>query len=197
MDLVTTDGFLHPNAVLAERNLMRRKGFPESYDVRRLMRFVADVKSGAAVVRAPVYSHMHYDIIPNGNQRIARPDVLIVEGLNVLQGSDERRSGAQRSFVSDYFDFSIFVDASEPDLERWYVERFLKLRETAFRQPESFFRRYGDLSAQQAVAVASDLWREINLVNLHENILPTRERARLILTKGDNHLVQQIRLRKL
>lgn len=197
VDLVTTDGFLFPNAVLEERGLMKRKGFPESYDLRRLVSFMAEIKSGMSEVYAPLYSHMHYDILTDQVQTVAQPDVLIVEGLNMLQSSLDYRVGAPRLFVSDYFDFSIYVDASEEDLERWYIERFLRLRDTAFRQPESFFRRYGELTVEEATATAQRLWDEINAVNLRENILPTRERARLIMYKAGNHFVNAVQLRKL
>ena len=191
VDLVTTDGFLYPNAVLEERHLMQRKGFPESYDVRRLVEFVAAVKSGQQRVAAPVYSHLVYDIVPGQTKVVRRPDILIVEGLNVLQ------KGEGRLFVSDFFDFSIYVDATEEDVQRWYVERFLTLRETAFRDPSSYFRRYGELTVEQAVATAESIWNAINGVNLRENIVPTRERARLILDKGGDHQVRSVRLRKL
>ena len=197
VDLVTTDGFLYPNTLLDERGLMKRKGFPESYDLKRLVSFMADIKSGMSEVSAPIYSHMQYDILPNQVQTVAQPDVLIVEGLNMLQSSLDYRVGSPKLFVSDYFDFSIYVDAEEADLERWYIERFLRLRETAFRQPESFFRRYGDLTAEEATATAQRLWDEINAINLRENILPTRERARLIMRKGANHFVREVLLRKL
>jgi type I pantothenate kinase len=191
VDLVTTDSFLHPNRVLEERGILNRKGFPESYDQRALVQFVADVKSGAAEVEAPVYSHLTYDQLPDQRVVVKRPDVLILEGLNVLQ------AGAGRLFVSDYFDFSIYVDALEADVERWYEERFLTLRETAFRDPSSYFRRFAQLSEGEAIATARQIWAEINGVNLRENILPTRERARLILAKGPDHLVRSVRLRKL
>ncbi|HEX6349511.1 MAG TPA: type I pantothenate kinase [Candidatus Dormibacteraeota bacterium] len=191
VDLVTTDSFLHPNRVLEERGLLNRKGFPESYDQRALVQFVAEVKAGAEEVEAPVYSHLTYDLVPGQTVVVRRPDVLILEGLNVLQ------AGGGRLFVSDYFDFSIYVDARESDIERWYEERFLALRETAFRDPSSYFRRFGELSEAEAVATARRIWAEINGVNLRENILPTRERARLILEKGPDHLVRTVRLRKL
>jgi type I pantothenate kinase len=190
VDLVTTDGFLLPNAVLLERGLMHRKGFPESYDRGRLVRFLADVKSGAPEVEAPVYSHQRYDIVEGATQRVRQPDIVIVEGLNVLQAG----SGV---FVSDFFDFSIYVDANEADIELWYVERFLTLRETVFTNPSSYFHRYAQLSEEEARESARELWREINLVNLRENILPTRERAHLILEKGRDHAVRKVRLRKL
>jgi type I pantothenate kinase len=197
VDLITTDGFLYPNAVLEERGLMRRKGFPESYDVRRLVHVMAEVKSGLSEVTAPIYSHLIYDIVPDAMQTIRQPDILIVEGLNVLQRGESAASDAPRVFVSDFFDFSIYVDADEQNLHRWYVERFLRLRETAFRDPESYFRRYADLTIAEAKQVATRIWSEINAANLRANIAPTRERARLILEKGGDHLVQSVHLRKL
>jgi type I pantothenate kinase len=196
VDLVTTDGFLHPNAVLEARGLMQRKGFPESYDVRRLVRFMADVKSGKRELTAPTYSHLVYDVVPDAAQVIQQPDILIVEGLTMLQRNDGPGDPA-RAFISDFFDFSIYVDAAEADLEAWYVARFLRLRETAFRDPASYFRRYAELSVDDAVAVARRLWAEINAVNLRANIAPTRERARLILEKGASHAIECVRLRKL
>lgn len=190
VDLITTDGFLYPNRVLEERGIMHRKGFPESYDRRRLLAFVQALKAGAEEVTAPVYSHVAYDILP-GEERVARrPDILILEGLNVLQG------GGTGTYVSDYFDFSIYVDADPADIERWYVERFLTFRSTAFRQPHAYFHRYAHLSDEEATAEAQRIWKEINEVNLYENILHTRERATLILEKGPNHAVQSIRLRR-
>lgn len=195
VDLVTTDGFLHPNRVLAERGLMSRKGFPESYDQRRLLQFLAEVKSGVPTVTAPVYSHLHYDIVPSAEQTIRQPDILIIEGLNVLQSPVGAR-GTSRVFVSDFFDFSIYLDADQSTIESWYVERFLKLRETVFQNASSYFHRFAELTAVQAVDTARDIWRSINLVNLHENILPTRERAHLILEKDQAHLVEAIRLRR-
>ncbi len=191
VDLVTTDSFLYPNRVLEQRGIMHRKGFPESYDLRALIQFVADVKSGREEVTCPVYSHLTYDLVPGEVKVVRSPDIVIVEGLNVLQ------TGGARVFVSDFFDFSIFVDAAEEDIMRWYVERFLTLRETAFRQPDSYFRRYGDLSVEEAVETAREIWTSINGLNLRENILPTRELARLILEKGPDHAVRSVRLRKL
>ena len=193
--LVTTDGFLHPNAELERRGLLERKGFPESYDTASLVRFVADVKAGEPEVNAPVYSHLHYDVLPGERVTVRQPDVLIVEGINVLQtGSvtDERRV-----FVSDFFDFSIYVDADEDDIESWYVERFHTLRRTAFRDPRSHFRRYADLSDEEADAVARDIWKRINGENLRRNVLPTRSRADLILRKAADHTVEAVHLRKL
>jgi type I pantothenate kinase len=194
--LVTTDGFLHPNAVLEARGLMDRKGFPESYDVPRLLRFVADVKSGAEEVTAPVYSHLTYDIVPGEETVIRRPDILILEGLNVLQ-TGAGRPGEPHVFVSDFFDFSIYVDADEPDIEQWYLERFRTLRRTAFRDRASYFRRYAELSAAEADAFAMAVWEGINGRNLVENILPTRSRADLVLHKGRDHAVERVQLRKL
>jgi type I pantothenate kinase len=192
VDLITTDGFLLPGRVLEARGLMDRKGFPESYDVRRLLRFMADLKSGAPEVFAPVYSHLSYDVVEGEHVVIRQPDIVIVEGLNVLQTG----SGAPM-FVSDFFDFSIYVDANEADIEQWYVERFMALRETVFRNPSSYFHRYVDLTMEEAQATARRLWQSINLVNLRENVLPTRDRAHLILEKGRDHAVRRVRLRKL
>jgi type I pantothenate kinase len=197
VDLVTTDGFLYPNRVLEERGLMNRKGFPESFDLRRLLRFLSDVKSGAEEVRAPIYSHLVYDIVPGEELVIRRPDIVLVEGLNVLQTPDGARRKTLRTFVSDFFDFSIYVDAREEDVEQWYVERFLTLRETAFRDPKSYFRRFAELSSREAVTTAHDIWREINGLNLKENIKPTRDRARLVLRKQRDHMVVEVRLRKI
>ncbi len=197
VELVTTDGFLLPNFELNRRNLMHRKGFPESYDVRALLRFVTDVKSGHPEVRAPVYSHLTYDIVPGAEIVIRRPDVLIIEGLNVLQPARVRADGKQGIAVSDFFDFSIYVDARTEQVRKWYVHRFLRLRETAFTRPESYFHRYSLLSDTEAVATAERIWREINELNLVENVLPTRGRATLVLTKGPDHAVRRIRLRKL
>lgn len=197
VDLVTTDGFLHPNAVLEERGLMNRKGFPESYDVRALLRFVADVKSGHPEVAAPVYSHLVYDILPGECQIIRQPDILILEGLNVLQTGTAPPGHGPITFVSDFFDFSIYVDADRRDIRGWYVERFLTLRETAFQDSASFFHRYAELSEEEAREVASGIWREINEVNLVQNIEPTHDRADLILRKGPDHAVRNVKLRKL
>ena len=195
VDLVTTDGFLFPQQELESRGLVHRKGFPESYDVRRLLRFLADVKAGVPEVRAPVYSHLAYDIVPGDYQIVRQPDIVIVEGLNVLQTGSVRPS--RPMFVSDFFDFSIYVDAQASDLEQWYIERFLTLRETVFRSPSSYFHRYASLTPDEAVQTARHIWRTVNLVNLQENVLPTRERAHLILEKGRDHAVRRVRLRKL
>jgi type I pantothenate kinase len=197
VDLITTDGFLLPQQVLEARGLTQRKGFPESYDLRRLVRFMADVKSGVAEVAAPVYSHIAYDIVPGEYQVVSQPDIVIVEGLNVLQTGTSRAGGAMPMFVSDFFDFSIYVDAQEADIEQWYVERFLTLRETVFQDPSSYFHRYAGLSPAEAGETARRVWRSINLVNLRENVEPTRNRAHLILEKGRDHAVRRIRLRKL
>lgn len=192
VDLVTTDGFLFPNAVLAERGIMDRKGFPESYDTRALLAFLRDVKSGSPEVSAPVYDHVAYDILPDTRVTVRRPDIVIVEGLNVLQVN---REGVE--FVSDYFDFSIYVDADVTDIEEWYVRRFFALRESVFRNPDSYFRHFAGLTDEQADLTARHIWSTINGRNLRENIEPTRERASLILRKSNDHRVSQVRLRKL
>jgi type I pantothenate kinase len=197
VDLVTTDGFLYSNAVLERDNLLERKGFPESYDLPALLRFLYDIKAGRRPVQAPVYSHLIYDVVPHHQIEIDRPDILIVEGLNVLQTGRLPRDGKAIPFVSDFFDFSIYLDADEDVLMQWYVERFLALRETAFRDPKSYFHRYSRLTDADASTTAASIWRRINLVNLHENILPTRRRADLILTKQKNHAVHEVALRKL
>jgi type I pantothenate kinase len=197
VDLLTTDGFLYPNAVLQREGLMEKKGFPESYDLPALLRFLTDIKAGRRPVRAPVYSHLCYDVTPNAWIEYDRPDILIVEGLNVLQAGRPPRDGKAIPYVSDFFDFSIFIDASEEVLLRWYVDRFLTLRGTAFRDPKSYFHRYSKLSDEEAVATATSIWERINLANLHDNILPTRQRADLILRKGESHLVEEVALRRL
>jgi type I pantothenate kinase len=197
VELVTTDGFLFPNAVLDREGLMDKKGFPESYDGSAILRFLSDVKAGKRHVVAPVYSHLVYDVVPGETTEVDRPDILIVEGLNVLLPNRLPRDGKAIPFVSDFFDFSIYLDADEAELERWYVERFMRLRETAFRDPRSFFRKYADLSDEEAQATARSIWTRINLPNLRENILPTRPRADLILTKGPSHEIEQVALRRL
>jgi len=197
VELVTTDGFLHPNAELERRGLLERKGFPESYDRRALLRFVAEVKSGKEEVSAPVYSHLTYDIVPNELIVVRHPDVLIVEGLNVLQAPRVRADGRTGLAVSDFFDFSVFVDARTEDIKRWYVERFLRLRETTFTDPNSYFHRYAALTDEQARETASDIWSSINGPNLIHNVVTTRGRANLVLSKGEDHSVQRVRLRKL
>ena len=195
--LVTTDGFLLPNDELARRGLLARKGFPESYDQRALLRFLTAVKSGVDEVAAPVYSHLSYDVVPGERLVLRNPDVLIVEGLNVLQPGRARTDGRPRMAVSDFFDFSVYVDATAAHIERRYVERFLALRETAFADPASYFHRFAALSDQDARATATAIWREVNEVNLTENIRPTRGRATLVLQKGEDHAVRRVRLRKL
>jgi type I pantothenate kinase len=197
VDLVTTDGFLYPNAILEREQLMDRKGFPESYDLSALLRFLTDVKAGRRPTRAPIYSHLVYDVMPNYWVEIDRPDILIVEGLNVLQAGRLPRDGEVIPFVSDFFDFSVYLDADEDVLKTWYVNRFLTLRGTAFSDPKSYFHRYSKFTDAEAVATATDIWTRINLVNLHENILPTRRRADLILKKGESHGVDEVSLRKL
>jgi type I pantothenate kinase len=197
VDLVTTDGFLYPNAILEREGLMDKKGFPESYDLPALLRFLSDIKAGRRPVQAPVYSHLLYDVMPNQWVEIDRPDILIVEGLNVLQTGRPPKDGKAIPYVSDFFDFAVYLDADEDVLRDWYVNRFLTLRGTAFADPKSYFHRYSTLSDAEAVATATSIWNRINLVNLYESILPTRQRADLILTKGENHLVDQVALRRL
>ena len=200
VELVTTDGFLYPNAELQRRGLMERKGFPESYDRRRLLRFLSRVKAGWDEVTVPVYDHLTYDIVRGQEKTVRRPDVLIVEGLNVLQPARPIPSGMaddSATAVSDFFDFTICVDARTRNIRQWYVDRFLALRRTAFAKPESFFHRYASLSDEQAVERARQIWDSINAPNLEQNILPTRGRATLVLTKGQDHAVQRVRLRKL
>ena len=197
VDLVPTDGFLYSNAILEERGLMGRKGFPESYDLPKLLNFLADLKSGKTPIEAPVYSHLIYDTLPDQGIVLDRPDIVIVEGLNVLQPAKLPKDGQAIPFVSDFFDFSIYIDAAEEMVESWYVERFLRLRQTAFRDPASYFHRYATLSEDEAKATGLSIWRTINLVNLQENILPTRQRADLILHKGADHEVETVAIRKL
>lgn len=192
VDLITTDGFLYPNVELERRGIMDKKGFPESYDTRKLVEFLAGVKSGAKRVEAPVYSHERYDIVPGVSNVVAQPDIVIVEGLTVLQGGS-----SSSIFVSDFFDFSVYVDADEYDIKDWYVERFMTLRDTVFMNPDSYFHKYTSLSKEQAEATANEIWETINGVNLRENILPTRERAHLILEKDPDHSVRRVRLRKI
>ncbi len=192
VDLITTDGFLHPNRVLDERGLMNRKGFPESYDTRELLRVLRQIKSGDEVVEAPVYSHVVYDIVDGERVVINRPDIVILEGLNVLQTANDTTE-----FVSDYFDFSIYLDAEEHDIEQWYIDRFLTLRASVFQDPTSFFRIYAELGDEEAVDTARGIWQSINGLNLRENIAPTRERASLIVHKTGDHRVDRVRLRRL
>lgn len=197
VDLVTTDGFLLNNATLRRRKIMNRKGFPESYDTRALLRFLSDLKAGKPDVSAPLYSHQVYDVLPDARQAINRPDILIFEGINVLQSRDMPKDGKAVPFVSDFFDFSIYIDADVRDISRWYRERFMRLRSTAFANPASYFHRYSKLTDEEAKAKAQELWETINLVNLRENILPTRPRADLVLKKGRDHLIEKVALRKL
>jgi type I pantothenate kinase len=198
VDLVTTDGFLFPNAVLERENLMHRKGFPESFDVASLLNFLSRIKAGERNVEAPLYSHFVYDVLPSDQQVVVdRPDILIVEGLNVLQPGRMPRDGTAVPFVSDYFDFSVYIDADTQTVQRWYIERFMTLRQTAFRDPGSYFHRYSTFTDEEAKETALDIWRRINLLNLEENILPTRQRADLILKKDGDHLVDDVWLRKL
>src|SRR5450755_3840479 len=197
VDLITTDGFLLPNAVLEREGLMEKKGFPESYDLPALLRFLTDVKAGRHPAKAPVYSHLIYDVTPNQWVEVDRPEILIVEGLNVLQTGRLPKDGKAIPFVSDFFDFSVYLDADDDVLKHWYVQRFLALRETAFRDPKSYFHRYSNLSDAEAIETASSIWTRINLVNLHENIVPTRQRSDLILKKVESHQVEEVSLRRL
>jgi type I pantothenate kinase len=197
VDLVATDGFLHPRRVLEERGIMRRKGFPESYDLRALISFLSAVKAGETAAVVPVYSHLTYDIVPGQVQVVEQPDVLIVEGLNILQAGERLPRQPEHVFASDFFDFTIYVDADVACIRQWYVQRFLALRKTAFQDPRSYFHRYADLTDDEAEAVAAQIWRDINEPNLHENILPTRDRAHLVLEKGPDHGVEHVRLRRL
>jgi type I pantothenate kinase len=197
VDLITTDGFLYPNADLQRRGLMERKGFPESFDTARLLNFLHDVKSGKESVEAPVYSHFHYDIIPSQSVVVDRPDILIVEGLSVLQPARLPKDGMAIPFVSDFFNFSIYLDADAKVIEDWYVTRFMRLRQTAFRDPAAYFHRYVDLSLDAARVEALRIWSGINEKNLYENILPTRQRARLILRKGRDHSIETVSLRRI
>jgi len=196
VDLVTTDGFLYPNHYLEAKGILNRKGFPESYDTKRLLGFLSDIKSGKESVSAPVYSHLAYDIIPDELQWVVQPDVLIVEGINVLQVNVKGKHRGPRVFVSDFFDYSIYVDADPENLMEWYTQRFEWLRKTAFQNPESYFHRYADLNEKQSITTATRIWNEINKPNLLKNILPTRFRADLILEKGSHHFVKSIKIRK-
>ncbi len=196
VELITTDGFLYANAELEARGLMKKKGFPQSYDMRRLVNFVADIKAGCASVSAPIYSHHIYDIIPDAEKRVEQPDILIIEGLNVLQSGMDYPHDPHHVFVSDFVDFSIYVDAEESLLKSWYVERFLRFRKGAFADPSCYFHHYSALTEAESIAIASNIWDEINYPNLKANILPTRERASLVLTKGAAHAIEQVKLRK-
>lgn len=197
VDLVTTDGFLYPNAILQRDDLMQRKGFPESYDIGALLRFLSAIKAGRETVTAPRYSHFSYDVLPDQQQVVDRPDILIFEGINVLQARDLPADGKIVPMVSDFFDFSIYIDAEESRIRKWYIDRFMRLRETAFRDPGSYFHRYSTVSDAEAQEIAEGLWTNINLKNLRENILPTRPRADLILEKGVNHMIEKVALRKI
>lgn len=196
VSLITTDGFLYPLATLEEKGLLKRKGFPESYDIHSLVRFVSDIKSGKRHLKAPIYSHLTYDIIPDQFNLVDQPDILILEGLNVLQTGMNYPASPHNVFVSDFVDFSIYVDADEALLKKWYINRFLKFRRGAFSDPNSYFHHYAQLSEQAAIQTASTIWDEINGLNLRQNILPSRERANLILVKGDDHAIQTVKLRK-
>ncbi|WP_203569100.1 type I pantothenate kinase [Aestuariimicrobium ganziense] len=197
VELITTDGFLLPNEVLEARGILERKGFPESYDRRALQRFVMDVKSGADEVRAPIYSHLVYDILPGEFEVVQRPDILIIEGLNVLQPARPHSDGSVGLALSDFFDFSVYVDAADDDIRAWFLERFLQLRATAFQDPDSFFRQFAGLSEDEATRFAHQVWDEINGPNLDHNVRPTRERATVILRKGSDHSVESVRIRKI
>ena len=197
VDLVTTDGFLLPNSELEKQGIMNKKGFPESYDVGAVLKFLSQIKAGKKSVKAPVYSHLTYDVKPNEFISIEQPDILIFEGINVLQSREMPKDGRAVPFVSDYFDFSIYIDADEKEIEQWYIDRFMRLRITAFTNPSSFFHKYSKVSHDEALQIAQDLWDNINLVNLHNNIKPTRPRADLVLRKGADHLIEKVALRKL
>ncbi|MDR0267513.1 type I pantothenate kinase [Paenibacillus sp.] len=192
VDLITTDGFLYPNQVLEAKGIMNKKGFPESYDINELMHFISSVKSGEPALHVPVYSHMVYDVLNDRTQLVDQPDILIVEGINVLQVNTREPS----FFVSDFFDFSIYIDADEEDIRHWYIERFQMLRDTAFRDPRSYFHKYASITKEEAIQTAENIWRNINAKNLQENIMPTKARAKLIIKKGSDHLVEQVLLRK-
>jgi len=191
VDLVTTDGFLYPNRVLEAKGIMNKKGFPESYDINKLMHFISSIKSGEPALQAPLYSHFEYDVLKDRTQLVDRPDILILEGINVLQVNTR-----EPFFVSDFFDFSIYIDADETNIRKWYIERFLLLRDSAFQDPRSYFHKYATLSEEEAVRTAANIWQDINAKNLHENILPTKERAKMIIKKGSDHLIEKVMLRK-
>jgi type I pantothenate kinase len=194
---VTTDGFLYPNKILIERNILNKKGFPESYDTKQLLHFLSAIKSGQQSLKVPVYSHLEYDILPDKRVTIDNPDILIIEGINVLQVNSQRSSNNNKVFVSDFFDYSIYVDAMEKDILTWYIDRFESLRATAFQNPSSYFHKYADLNNTESHNRATQIWNEINKPNLHDNILPTKYRANLILRKGSNHFVENIKVRKI
>jgi len=197
VDLITTDGFLLPNAELRKRGIMDRKGFPESFDRRKVLEFLSRIKSGQRHVKAPLYSHLVYDVLGDEFAEVDQPDILIFEGINVLQVSDLPRDGKSVPFVSDYFDFSIYIDADEKNIQRWYIERFFQLRETSFRNPDAYFHRYAALTDDETIKTAKKIWNATNLPNLRENVLPTRQRADLILHKGKDHAIERVSLRKL
>jgi len=197
VDLITTDGFLYPNSVLEDKGILNRKGFPESYDTRKLIRFLADIKSGKKEITAPTYSHLEYDIIKDQNQLIDSPDIVIIEGINVLQVNLSKQHKGPRIFVSDFFDYSIYVHSNEQNLLKWYVDRFLSLQDTAFKKVDSYFHKYANLNPKESVKTATSIWNEINKPNLLKNILPTRYRANLILEKDYNHLIKRISIRKI
>lgn len=197
VQLITTDGFLYPNEVLREKGILERKGFPESYDSRALLQFVIDVKSGLPRVAAPVYSHVIYDVVPTQHTLVEAPDILVIEGINVLQPARRRSDDAPALAVSDFFDFSVYVDAEEEHVKRWYIDRFLRLRDSAFQDPNSYFVKYAQLSDAEAIAIANDLWDSINGPNLRDNIAPTAQRASAILRKSANHEIETVRIRKI
>ena len=197
VQLITTDGFLYPNAELEKRGLMERKGFPESFDLAALRQFLTAVKSGAKDLTAPVYSHIAYDVLGDDEILVESPDILIVEGLNVLQPARLQEADAEIPFISDFFDFSIYIDAETPVIESWYIDRFLELRRTAFNRPGAYFARYADLDDTSAIQTAKDIWTQINQLNLEQNILPTRWRADLILHKNAQHQIDEVLLRKI
>lgn len=196
VDLITTDGFLYPNSILEGKGILNRKGFPESYDTRKLIRFLADIKSGKKEISAPTYSHLEYDIMEGQDQLISSPDIVIIEGINVLQVNLSRHKGS-RIFVSDFFDYSIYVHSNEQNLQKWYVDRFLSLRDTAFKKADSYFHKYANLDHKESINTATSIWNEINKPNLLKNILPTRYRANMILEKDFNHLIKRINIRKI
>lgn len=196
VELVTTDGFLYPNKVLLEKNIMNRKGFPESYDTKKLLHFLSAIKSGMSNISVPMYSHLEYDVLPDEEQTINEPDILLLEGINVLQVNSQKGQN-NKVFVSDFFDFSIYVDALEKDIISWYINRFESLRATAFQDPTSYFHKYADMTLKESRNMATQIWNEINKPNLHDNILPTKYRADLILQKGSDHFVESIKVRKI
>ncbi|WP_240903111.1 type I pantothenate kinase [Sphingobacterium sp. SGG-5] len=197
VELVTTDGFLYPNKTLVQRGLLNKKGFPESYDTKKLLHFLSAVKSGKKSLSVPLYSHLEYDVLPNKKLIIHNPDILIIEGINVLQVNSQRSPNSNKMFVSDFFDYSIYVDALEKNILTWYINRFESLRVTAFQNPSSYFHKYADLSTEESRIKANQIWNEINKPNLHDNILPTKYRADLILYKGSNHFVEDIKVRRI